>query len=66
MRRGELLGLRWCDLTESVIRVRQTIVLVDNKLVLSTPKTDKGQRAVRHREPGRAGGLADAPRTPRS
>jgi integrase len=46
MRRGELLGLRWRDLTGSVIRVRQTIVLVDNKLVLSTPKTDKGQRYV--------------------
>jgi integrase len=46
MRRGELLGLRWRDLEGGGIRIRETLVLVGNKLVLSTPKTDKGQRYV--------------------
>ena len=46
MRRGELLGLRWRDLAGNRLRVQQTVVLVDNKIVLGTPKTVKGQRYV--------------------
>lgn len=46
MRRGELLRLRWQDIKGSIIHVRQTLVPVDNKITISTPKTKKGQRRV--------------------
>jgi integrase len=40
MRRGEVLGLRWADLdlTSSRIHVRQALVSVAYKLIVSTPK----------------------------
>ncbi len=46
MRRGELLGLRWEDIKGSIVSIRQTVVPIGNKLVISTPKTKKGQRRV--------------------
>ena len=46
MRRGELLGLRWQDITGSIISIRQTVVPIGNKITISTPKTKKGQRRV--------------------
>lgn len=46
LRRGELLGLRWKDVEGSLLHVRQAFVKVGGKLMLSTPKTRKGFRAV--------------------
>ena len=48
MRRGELCGLQWkhIDLKHSTIRVRQARVVADAKVVLTTPKTKRGRRAI--------------------
>ena len=46
LRRGELLGLRWIDIEESLLHVKQTLVKVGSRLILSTPKTRKGFRTV--------------------
>jgi len=48
LRRGELLGLRWRDLnlTDGWLQVVQTVTLVRYKIVMSTPKTEKGRRRV--------------------
>ncbi len=48
MRRGELLGARWSDLDFGAARlsVRQTVISVDYKIVLSTPKTKRGRRSI--------------------
>jgi integrase len=48
MRRGEVLGLRWCDLDLAAgrIAVRQTLVALKGEIMFSTPKTAKGRRNV--------------------
>jgi integrase len=48
MRRGEILGLRWSDvdLDAATLTIRQTIVVVDSKPVLSEPKTGAGRRTL--------------------
>ncbi|MGE0598200.1 MAG: tyrosine-type recombinase/integrase [Dehalococcoidia bacterium] len=48
LRRGELLGLRWkdLDLPKARLSVVQTVVSVDYKVQLSTPKTAAGRRSV--------------------
>lgn len=46
LRRGELLGLRWVDIEGTLLHVKQTLVKVGGKLILSTPKTRKGFRTV--------------------
>lgn len=48
MRRGEVLGLRWCDLDLEARRlaITQTLIAPKYQLQLSSPKTEKGQRAV--------------------
>lgn len=48
MRRGEALGLRWCDvdLVAGHLAVRQNIVMAGAELHLSTPKTNRGRRVV--------------------
>jgi integrase len=48
MRRGELAGLRWSDVDLSAgdARVVHTLVMVDAKVVESTPKTKAGRRTV--------------------
>ncbi len=49
MRRGEALGLRWCDvdLDTATITVTQTLGLVDGKRVINpTAKTKAGNRAI--------------------
>ncbi|MEM9653708.1 MAG: tyrosine-type recombinase/integrase [Actinomycetota bacterium] len=48
LRRGEVLGLRWSDLSNDNRRVsiRQTLVCVSHRIEFSTPKTAKGRRAV--------------------
>ncbi len=48
MRRGEVLGLRWCDLDLDAARlsVRQALVSVAYELQLSGVKTDTGRRTI--------------------
>jgi integrase len=48
MRRGELLGLRWVDLDLDRARasIRQTLVAVSGRVLVSEPKTNRGRRAV--------------------
>lgn len=48
MRRGEILGLRWEDvsLSEGRLAVRQTVVSVNNQITFSTPKTERSRRSV--------------------
>jgi integrase len=48
LRRGEIAGLRWCDvdLSAGVLHVRRTRVVVDYKVLDSSPKTEKGKRSV--------------------
>jgi integrase len=48
MRRGEVLGLRWCDidLVGGTISIRQTVVNVAYQVKLSEPKTARGRRTI--------------------
>lgn len=48
MRRGEVLGLRWCDvdLERGEAAVRQTVISLNYVIALSEPKTAKGRRVV--------------------
>ena len=48
LRRGELAGLRWdaIDLKGGTLQVRRTRVIVDGKVIDSTPKTSAGRRSV--------------------
>jgi len=48
LRRGELLGFAWrdVDLDAGWLNVRQTIVSVDFKVLVSTPKTQAGRRSI--------------------
>ncbi len=48
MRRGEALGLRWQDvaLDAGRLRVVQTILSINGKLLTSEPKTAKGRRPI--------------------
>jgi len=48
MRRGELLGLRWCDvdLGHARLAVRHTIVSVGYQILESDPKTSRGERTI--------------------
>ena len=48
MRRGEVLGLRWCDLDleHGQLAVRQTVVTNNYQVEISEPKTARGRRVV--------------------
>lgn len=46
LRRGELLGLRWIDLEQSRLSVRQTLVSVAYKAQFSEPKTKRSRRTI--------------------
>jgi integrase len=48
MRRGELLGLWWCDVDfeQHELRVVQTLIAVGHEPQLSVPKTDRGRRTI--------------------
>jgi integrase len=48
LRRGEAVGLRWCDvdLDEKVLTVRQQVVDVGGELHIGAPKTKSGERVV--------------------
>lgn len=57
--RGELLGLRWSDIGGNLLYVRQALVKVGSRLVLSTPKTRRV--FVQSSYPRHTRGLAVAP-----
>jgi integrase len=48
LRRGEALGLRWCDvdLATGALQIRQQIVDVGGRPVVGRPKTEGGERRV--------------------
>ena len=48
LRRGEALGLRWCDLDldAGILRVCQTLQRAGGRLVLVPPKTERSRRSV--------------------
>lgn len=46
LRRGELLGLRWKDISGNVLCVRQSLTVLGAKPHFTTPKTRKGERYV--------------------
>ncbi|GAA1711057.1 site-specific integrase [Kribbella yunnanensis] len=48
LRRGEVLGLRWSDidLTEKTLKVNQSRVLVDYKVLVEPPKSENGERTL--------------------
>ncbi|GAA4630043.1 site-specific integrase [Actinoallomurus vinaceus] len=48
LRRGEVLGLRWSDidLTAGTLKVVQTRVLVDYKVIIEPPKSRNGNRTL--------------------
>ena len=48
MRRGELLGMRWCDvdLDEATISIRQIRTVARYEVLTLTPKTEKGARTI--------------------
>ena len=46
IRRGELLGLRWSDVTSDGITIRQTVTLVGNQPVIGPTKTRASSRFV--------------------
>jgi integrase len=48
LRRGELLGLRWCDvdLDNALLQVLQTVILVQTDVLIDTPKSPASRRRV--------------------
>jgi integrase len=48
LRRGELLGLRWCDvdLDNAVLQVLQTVIVVNAEVLIETPKSPSSRRRV--------------------
>ena len=46
MRRGELMGLRWQDVEGSSLVVRQSLIEQRGRIMITTPKTEKGARRV--------------------
>jgi integrase len=48
LRRGEICGLRWCDVDMSTgeVTIRQTIVAVGTRVLVGPPKTESGERRV--------------------
>ncbi|MDQ3398787.1 MAG: site-specific integrase [Deinococcota bacterium] len=46
LRCGELLALQWADLKGNELQVRRSLAHVRGKIIISTPKTEKGLRRV--------------------
>ena len=46
LRRGELLGLRWADVSERELYIRQQLTYRDGAFVYSPPKTAQGTRRI--------------------
>jgi integrase len=53
LRRGELLGLKWSDIsfTEGTLSIRRTRVLVDGKIIVKSPKSRRSWRVLPLFEP---------------
>jgi integrase len=49
LRRGEALGVRWqdLDLDERILRVRQSVVIYQNKPVMQEPKSPSARRTIK-------------------
>lgn len=46
LRRGELLGLRWADVSERELYIRQQLTYRDGEFIYSSPKTAQGTRRI--------------------
>lgn len=46
LRREEIFGLRWCDIDENIISIRQARVVVGSQIITKTPKTASSMRSV--------------------
>lgn len=48
MRRGEILGLRWCDvdLARGTVTIKRGLAQIDTRVVVHGPKTRSGKRVV--------------------
>ena len=48
LRRGEALGLRWCDVDfeRASLSIRQTVITIGYEVVVSGPKSSRGRRVV--------------------
>lgn len=46
MRHGEILGLRWRDLADGSLYVRQAVIVLNHRAAISSPKTAGGERQV--------------------
>lgn len=46
LRREEIFGLRWCDVDENIISIRQARVVVGSQVITKTPKTASSMRSV--------------------
>ena len=44
LRRSEVLGLRWADVIDEVVHVRQSLTAADGELHFGPPKSDAGRR----------------------
>lgn len=49
MRRGEILGLRWCDIDflNKTLEIKETVVQASNKPLVKEPKTEESKRKNR-------------------
>lgn len=46
LRREEIFGLRWCDIEENIISIRQARVVAGTQIITKTPKTNSSMRSV--------------------
>lgn len=48
MRRGEVLGLRWCDvvLDKSTLQISQVVELLKDRISVKEPKTERSRRTI--------------------
>ncbi len=46
MRHGEVLGLRWRDVEDDTLHIRQSLITLSYRVALSTPKTQRGMRRI--------------------
>jgi integrase len=46
MRYGEVLGLRWQDIQDDLLYVKQTLINIDGNITFSTPKTERSVRRI--------------------
>ena len=67
MRRGEILGLRWCDLDfdRSTLQIAQVVEALKKSVSIKEPKTERSRRTspARNPRPGAKGSSQSASRT---